>query len=196
MDYVTLDELKRTLELRGETFADGDLELAITAASEAVDELCGRRFASSGSDSTRMYRPQRERWVEIDDCASITTVESDGEGTGTFSPWAATDYHVEPTNAVDDGQAITALALNPRSSILLWPGSTTVRVTGTFGWDDVPAGVKQATKLIAARIVKRVREAPFGIAGVGADGLAVRIGTMDPDVKLLLRPVTRQIRLA
>lgn len=40
-----------------------------------------------------------------------------------------------------------------------------------------------------------MREAPFGITGLGQDGVAVRIGWQDPDVVMLLDNFTRPLRL-
>jgi hypothetical protein len=50
--------------------------------------------------------------------------------------------------------------------------------------------VKQATLLQASRYWKR-KDAPFGVAGVGALGQVVSIGAMDPDIQVLLFPVRR-----
>lgn len=50
--------------------------------------------------------------------------------------------------------------------------------------------IAQATMLQAARYWKR-KDAPFGVAGVGALGQVVSIGTIDPDIQMLLFPVRR-----
>jgi hypothetical protein len=42
-------------------------------------------------------------------------------------------------------------------------------VTGQFGWSTSPEDIKAATSILAAKLFKRVREAPFGIVTVGID---------------------------
>jgi hypothetical protein len=57
----------------------------------------------------------------------------------------------------------------------------------------VPAQVKEATSILAARLIRRMREAPFGVVVVGGIdvGAAARIARVDPDVRFLLEPFTR-----
>jgi hypothetical protein len=90
------------------------------------------------------------------------------------------------------------LRLTPSSTVYAFtPNVTEVTITGLFGWsEDVPPNVTQATKILASRLLKRVREAPFGIAGAGMDGMPVRVSKSDPDVNLLLNPYSRSLRLA
>jgi hypothetical protein len=67
-----------------------------------------------------------------------------------------------------------------------------VKVVGKFGWSAPPEAVKVATTMLAARYVKRTREAPFGVAGFDATGATVRISATDPDVQQLLAPLARR----
>ena len=49
----------------------------------------------------------------------------------------------------------------------------------------------QATLLLASKLMKRAREAPFGVVTAGFDvGAAIRIGR-DPDVALLVQDYVR-----
>jgi len=196
MDYVTLDELKASQELHGTTYADHDLTLAISAASRAIDERCGRRFGRDSSASARVYTPLSGNLVLIDDAISITMVETDQNGDGTFEQaWAAnTEYVAWPLNASADGVPYTRITRHPLTGQFfpLWVPRS-VRVTATWGWPAVPDQIRQATMLLAARLVKRSREAPFGVAMIGIDvGAAARIAAVDPDVRLLTDPLIRQ----
>ena len=56
--------------------------------------------------------------------------------------------------------------------------------------------MQQATGLVASRLLKRSREAPFGVAGFSMEGTAVRIAPVDPDVASLLNPYLRPVRAA
>lgn len=194
-DYLTSNELKATLELTGESFADDDIELAITAASRAIDNLTGRRFyADSDANQVRYYSPTDPDVLWVDDLVTLTTLEVDTGEDGTFEEtWTAnTDFYLEPLNAAADGWPYTFLVVNTRSSVYFPVAHRSVKVTGKFGWSVVPDAVKQAAKISAAKLLKRSREAPFGVVGFGADGVAVRIGSNDPDVMTLLSPFIRE----
>src|SRR5262245_42972389 len=62
-DYITIEELKATLEMTGLTFADVDMASSISAASRAVDDITGRRFYLDLASSTRTYVP---KWSRVD----------------------------------------------------------------------------------------------------------------------------------
>jgi hypothetical protein len=197
--YVTVSDLKETLSLSGESFADHDIEEALEAASDAVNSVCGRRFTKADAESSRLYRPTRRQRVAIDDLAEFTRIESTDRGAAYFDDWGATGqdvYELLPYSAPENDEPFTSIALVPTCTTRrITPPDTMVRVTGVFGWPEVPAPVKTATKILASRLLKRTREAPFGVAAIGADGLAVRIGATDPDVHMLLEPLTRSTRL-
>ena len=50
--------------------------------------------------------------------------------------------------------------------------------------------MKEATLIIASRLLRRVREAPFGVISFGLEG-AMRIARTDPDVTALLAEFDR-----
>jgi hypothetical protein len=50
--------------------------------------------------------------------------------------------------------------------------------------------VRQATGIIATKIIKRARDAPMGII-TAFDGTAVRMSRFDPQVEELLAPYNR-----
>jgi hypothetical protein len=197
-DYVTAGELKATLELTGESFADDDIGVAITAASRAVDHSCDRRFwADSDANQIRYYTPTSSVVLQIDDLVTLTALATDDQGDQTFTQtWTVnTDVFLEPLNAAADAEPYTRLCTNPARSSLYFPVQygRSVRVTGKFGWAAVPASATQATTIIAGRLLKRARETPMGVvmAGVGFDGAAIRIASQDPDVVMLLSPLRR-----
>lgn len=167
MAYVTLAELKASLSLTGETYADADLTQALDAASNVVDELCGTGPLFTG---TRLFTPVSASYLRTGPISTITAVSNDG------TAWASgTNYYI------DGGDTLRTLfgygfALGPNL----------VSVTATFGFSPVPAEVKQATSIIATQFVRRVREAPFGVLATALDGPAIRLGRSDPQVDLLL----------
>jgi len=200
--YVTADELKTTLRLSGTTFADADVDVACEAASRAVDEYCARWFYApdpSNEETTRYYTPDGPVTLYIDDllAAEDAVVAVDTTGAGGFTDeWVVgTDFEFEPANAEAGGQPYTRLVCRaPRR----WPTGyrRSVAVTGQYGWAAVPGPVVAATGILAARLMRRAREAPFGIVVAGIDqASAVRIARSDPDVAALLDPYSRQVVL-
>ena len=199
LSYVTLEQLKNTLSLSGETFGDLDVEIAAAAASRAVEELCGRRFyADANANQVRHYSPDSALELEIDDLVTLTSLKADEDGSGSFEvTWAATDYVLEPLNAAADSWPYSLIRVHPNGARLFptaYPKS--VELTGKFGWPAIPKPVEQATTILAAKLFRRAREAPFGILSAGLEtGGAIRIARTDPDVSALCFPFARH-RLA
>jgi len=194
MNYISLTELKVTSELIGFSFADYDAEQAISAASRGIEEYTGRFFTAAGTTyATRYYTPSWGGYIGIDDITTVGTVTTDWDGDGVFeTTWTANrDYLLEPFNAALDGKPYEEIRVHPMSSLRLpcWPRS--VAVTGTFGWPSVPPQVKEITTLMAARLIKRKREAPFGVAGIGIDGTPIRIARVDPELQWLIDPLKK-----
>ena len=191
-EYVTLDEFKMAGELKGLAFMDYDATRSIASASRAIDEYCGRRFwKDADATQVRYYTPLDSRCVSIDDAVSVGTVQVDWDGDGTFETTLTTsDYTLDPLNAAADGKPYEEIRIRPWTLCLpYWNGC--VKVTGQFGWSAVPDQVKTATMLLSEKLVKRVREAPFGVVGVGADSLPVRVIRTDPEMATLLDPLVR-----
>jgi len=193
-EYASVAELKASLSLTGESFADPDIQLALTAASRAIDNATLRRFYPDVDvNQIRYYTPDVATEVQIDDVITLTAVAVDRSGDGTFSEaWTLnTDFVLEPLNAAADSQPYTTIRMHPRSTRSMPGYPRSVRVTAKFGWATAPEAIKEATLMLASRLLKRVREAPFGIAGLGIDGVAVRVARDDPDVYALICPYKR-----
>lgn len=177
-EYVSVAELKETLNLTGKTFADQDLAMAVTAASRWVDGHTGTQFYPGTVGEVRKYTPVSDKYLLIDPASSVTSVSSSGT------------VLVLDTDYAKIGAPVTVLRMLNGSG---FPRGTVngVSVTGTFGWASPPADVKQATLILAARLLKRSREASFGVIGFDLESGAIRIPGQDPDVERLLRPYTR-----
>lgn len=198
VDYLTLAELKAALSITGETYADPEMTQAITAASRAVDEYCGRFFYKDSTDDTRKYTPDDFGLVVIDDLTATPTTVTD-RGTALV---LGTDYVLEPMNAPKEGKPYTHIHSTRPTSMLnsvgrFDPGMReSIVVTGKFGWLAVPGPVKSAATIFAARLTRRIREATFGLAGIGFDGAPTRILTIDPDLRMLLSGYSRSSGVA
>jgi hypothetical protein len=191
--YVELEQLKASAELTGTIFADADGRAALRAASRAIDGECQRRFyPDRDATQIRYYSPARAGYLRIDDLVTLTSLQTDPGGDGSFEEtWAATDYVLEPLNAAADGWPWTRIRAHPAGNYEFpvdYP--KTVKLTGKFGWAAVPAPIQDAVAILAARLVKRKREAPLGVVQIGVD-LAGRIAKNDPDVQSLIAPYRR-----
>lgn len=191
--YVELEQLKATLEIT-ESYADLDLQSAITAAGHAIDQLCNRRFyTDADANQVRKYTASSGRFLHVDDLVTLTTLKTDGNADGTYeTTWTVTtDYVLEPANAAADSWPYTTIRRHPLSSRLFPVGyPNAVEVTGKFGWPAVPAAIIEATRILAGRFFKRTRETPYGVVTVpGLEvAAAIRIGQSDPDVTTLIGP--------
>jgi hypothetical protein len=198
--YVQVEEFKSTLTLTGTSFSDEDVRAALKAASRAIDEIAGRRFyPDADAAQVRYYSPVDPWRLTVDDVVTITTLKTDTSGDGTFeNTWTLnTDYTVEPLNAAADGEPWTHLCARSTGT-LTFPTAyaRTVELTGKFGWNTVPSPIEHATTLLAHRLLRRAREVPFGISGIGLDGSVVRIMAQDPDVMQLVAPYSRAVLVA
>ena len=200
--YVELEEFKETTSLKGQTYADRDIQTALVAASRGIEEALERRFwLDPDANQARYYTPKHGRWLDIDDLVTLTTLKASRDGDATFEEtWTFnTDFVLEPLNAVADLKPYEKICWNPLSGFPGFPCyPRSVEVTGKFGWLTVPDGVKQLTTLIAARLVQRTRQAPMGIIAIGADGAAVRASEFarDPEYSWLVASLRRTQVLA
>jgi len=198
-EYITSDELKATLQIKGPGM-DDDVERAITAASRAIEKACSRRglrrFWADTDYVQRVYTAGDPDLLEIYDAFDIQLVESDDDGDGEYErQWDASEWIPVPLNATLDEEPYTGIQWRgTRSgSHRGFPTDVTagVRVTAKYGWETVPAFVPQATLLVASRLTKRSREAPFAVVGFADAGAALHIARNDPDVSALLHDYVR-----
>lgn len=191
-DYITTAELKAFLRI-SDTVDDVQLAVAITAASRAIDDHCGRQFGKVASAEARTYTARydyhRGVWVvDIDDLDDTTSFALTVAGT------TETAYTLEPRNAVLKGMAYTRLVVDSDATTQPAGDYDEIVPTGKWGWTTVPTGVKQAAYVQASRFFSR-RDSPYGIAGSPDQGSEMRLlSRVDPDVGVSLRKYRRQRR--
>lgn len=198
-DYCSVAELATQLRntVVGDTVA---MQIAVTAASRAVEQFCNRQFGLTGSAVARVYTSIGQKidnrpCLEIDDLQTTVglTVLLDYSGIGSFvtASTLGTDFDFWPYNAAANGRPYTHMVYRPNATSYLPRVARGVQVTGNFGWTTVPAVVKQATLIQAARFFVR-RDSAYGIAGSPQLGSELRLLTsLDPDVAVMLRNVKR-----
>lgn len=172
--YVELADFKEYLKIKPDKVEqDGNIQDAINSASSEIEKHCNRQFNKADTATARVYEPDDEYTVAVDDFWSTDglVVEVDTGDDGSFATVVpASDYEVYPRNGIVDGQIgwpFYELAfVNP-----LPPGRRkgTVRVTAKWGWAAVPEAVRQAAVIIAHETYQ-LKDAPFGTAGMDQFG--------------------------
>lgn len=195
--YATPYDVKQSLGLTASTFADDDITAAIAAASRAIDQQTSRRFyPDNDANQVRTFLPQHPGYCIIDDLVEFTSLEAQD------STWVLnSDFYLEPTNAAADARPFTAIRTIARPFIFTlsqipagWAGfDGRITVTGMWGWAAAPDEIATATKILASRLLRRVREAPLGVVSLGSEMEAVRLGRADPDVAALVGPYARVV---
>ena len=191
--YVPIDSLKATLKVVG-TDSDPNIALAIESASRAIDNACGRRFYP---DTTVRYftAGYYDTRVSLDDVRTITAVTVDTAGNGTYgTTWVeGTDFYLSPVGASSvDGEPFTEMILMRQAGRRFPEYANSIKVTGTFGWAVPPPGVRQFAEILAAKLLRRTTDAPFGFVLSGNDlGSITRLARSDPDFELLVGPYRR-----
>lgn len=187
--YLTLDEAKSYLGI-SDTDDDVSIELAVEAASRAIDDWCGRRFYTA--TETRYYTSDSGTVLDVDEFTSITTLKTDGDGDGTFGTvWASSDYVLEPFNAAADGRPYTRITKATNGNYSFPSTRRGVEIAGSFGWPSVPDAVKQACAIQTGVIFKRATEGAAPIVNL-TDGTTLHSSRfLDRTVELLIRPYRR-----
>lgn len=184
--YATLSELKTYLGISGTT-DDARLELAIEAASRAIDTECARQFFAT--TATRYFETDDPLRCDLDDdLHAVTSIAYDSTGRRDYTTLAGSDYELDPEAA-------------PYRSIHIAPGANVafpidqrrgVRVIGAWGYcatGSQPQAITRACLLLATRYFKR-KDAAFGILGTPELGY-MRVTARDPEVRALLNPYRR-----
>jgi hypothetical protein len=168
--YVSVEEMKDTLSLSGEAFADQDIARALEAASNVVDDMTGSGPFTLSAATARKFTPVSDVYLRVGRVSAITAFTQEG------TAWVqGTDYYIDggDTIRILNGKRFTR---SPQS----------VSITADWGYASAPAEIKEAVLIIATQLLRRAREAPFGILATSLDGPAIRIGRSDPQVDLLL----------
>ena len=199
--YTTLADVRNSLQIE-DSIDDAEIEAAILAASRMIDDYCQRFFYQEGSlafPATRYYTAVSPWYLETDDIVQITELACDPDFNQSYAQiWNTTtpplDIMYEPVNNPQKGWPYTrVLAIGSYVFPYFFP--QTVRISGIFGFPEVPYEVQLACKLQAARLFIR-KQSPFGIAGSVELGTVRLNSRLDPDVEMLLKTFRRNQGLA
>lgn len=197
--YATRAELKRRLDNMTVTTWDSDIDNALSVASRGIEKVCNRQFNVATSASARIYYPCNQARADVDDISTtvgliVATDESDAALYATT--WASTDYQLEPLNGIVDAESGWPYNRIRAVASRMFPTTTRrapLQVTAKWGWTAVPAGVKEACLAVAEDTFK-LKEAPWGVAGVGEWG-SMRVRA-NPMAMSMIGPYIREPVLA
>lgn len=188
--YLSREEFKSALNIQGET-QDERIDRIIESASRRVDSIAGRTFYLT-EEETRYYDVEDSGFVFLDDLNEITTLATDDGNYLYTTNWETTDYDLLPYNAASLGHPYSQIQIAANGRYTFTRGKRALRIVGTFGWSTPPADVKEATFLIANRLLRR-KDAPFGVVGSQDFGQIQTITKDDPDAVNLLTPYRRML---
>ena len=203
--YCGLDEFKsRNSQLITNTADDYEISMAIQTASGWINRYCGTHFFQVAE--ARTYPVTDTYCLPIDQIVpgSITAFQLDYDGDGVFETnWTeGQNYQVmregETYNQNYAGiyrpfDFVRVILGGPVTVAggqffpFVWPftHNDRVKITGTWGWQQVPPEVTQACLIMATQLFKE-KDSPWGVAGVGDMGL-IRT-SQSPFLIELLRP--------
>jgi hypothetical protein len=198
--YVGLEEMKDRLGIPDNS-DDYALQTSIAAAAGWINEYTGRHF--NRITETRTFVPYDIYQLLIDDVVSISSLNVDFDGDGVYEQaWTqGTDYQLylghsnfnTGSTGIQRPYEHVRVITSGKTFPFIWPFSPVnrVQITGTWGWPSVPWPVTEANRILAADEFK-MKDAPFGVAGVSDYGL-VKIQS-NPWLTENLRPYMRPRR--
>lgn len=174
--YASLDELKEYLKMANKDSYDDALQDALASVTSEIEAKCNRQFNKATSASQRSYYADNRCLVKVHDFYTtddlVVTVNGDALVEGT-------DFELHPLDGIVDGRVGW-----PYWKIRLLGGRTfpmshnnagaPIKVTAKWGWNSVPAPIKQACLIMAAETFQ-LKDAPLGVAGMDAFGSALRV---------------------
>jgi hypothetical protein len=210
MAYATAEELRAQFN-KTSTAKDVTLTALLSAAELTINHFCNRPdgFEADTATSTRIYAGSGKPYQFIDETVEITLVEVKDSPTDTsYTSWAATDWigfkgdprdpnynslpydslMVDPTGDYAvflSGSYVTRGGFRPSTDVPR--GVPTVRVTAKWGYSvAVPADIKEACIMQAARWFKRLEGAMSDALSSGELGVLLYQQALDPAIKLIL----------
>jgi hypothetical protein len=194
--YATLAELKVYMGSPA-SVSDTLLTAALDTASREIEKTTGRQFNKATSATARVYYSDTPGVVWPDEFHTLTdlAIKTDEGDDGTYeTTWSSSDYQLEPLNGVVDGEQGWPYSTIRAVGSRLFPHYTgrrpPIQVTAQWGWNAVPAGVKQACLIMALEIHK-MKDAPFGVAGFEELGAVEIRAAINPTAARLLRRYVR-----
>lgn len=150
-----------------DTRKDPQIEALLPAASRAVRTYTGRSFeVASGPATEREYQYDESGMLDIDDCTSVVSMETDAGVAQASYPLDSAQWTAMPQ---DDSDVFYYVIIHGGPYFGLSPEmgfernldqypwlayqKPLVRVTATWGWTEIPADVQLATSLTVSELL-------------------------------------------
>jgi hypothetical protein len=192
--YVTVGEMEGWVDGLTAQAHGAIVDEIIGAVSRSIDSHCQRSFWLGDPDEARTLDVTALDGVvtfgPFNDLASITELATDDLATGVYAPWLVADYQLVREHVMGVPGPYTGLrAIGTRGFPYPYGGVRTglLRITGQWGWPEVPEAVRLATRIWTTRLFKR-RDSPEGVVGFADLGVVRMSRKLDPDVEQLLEP--------
>jgi hypothetical protein len=169
--YVTLAEFKTRVGI-GDTNDDDAITQAVNTASRWIDGHCRRQFNKTTTASARIYYPEHCGLVLVDDFHTTTDLAVKTGTDGTYgTTLTSAQYELHPLNGIVGGESGWPYwkIYTVNTSIPASVGRATVQVTAQWGWNAVPAAVKEAC-FIVSRETFKLNDTFTGRSGFGEFG--------------------------
>lgn len=211
MTWATVAELRSQIN-KTSNLIDIDLTLILTAAENTINRFCRRTegFLADSVASAHLYIGSGHSHLYIDECVEITAVGVKESVTDTtFTSWAATDWLGFRGDYKDpnfNATPYTGIMVNPSGDYSYfynssgmrafrsdWDdgvrgGAPTIQVTAKWGaFVTIPAELKEASIMQAARWFKRLEGAMADALASGDFGMMMYRQSLDPDIAMILR---------
>jgi hypothetical protein len=210
MAYANASELRQRIGKVGST-DDEQLTALLSAAERNIDRTCNRPdgFLADTSATARVYAGSGKPYQWIDECIEITAVAVKETATSSsYTAWGSGDYieaSGDPKYPNYNATPYTLLVIDPTGDEAIFTsgkyttrggfkpvtdvtrGAPTVQVTAKWGFaSSVPADIKEACLMQAARWYKREESAMADVLASGELGQLMYMKSLDPDIKRLL----------
>jgi hypothetical protein len=204
--YASVAEFKDRMSI-DDTARDLAIDRVLQSASRWIDKATGRRFYTNDTPEVRYYSLESAYWnpsyrwpyadhIRTDDVQTLTELATDANGDGVYETvWTnPTDYHLEPLNALVNGEPYTAIVRTNYSGRFNFPSyAHSIRATGTFGYctlANVPAGVREATLMVAETMARPIMD--LNVPGVQSYKVGSELTVLSMEARMW-PPVMRQM---
>jgi hypothetical protein len=165
-----------------DTRKDAQITALLPAASRAVRTFTGRNLEIAAGASQREYQYDGSGVLDIDDCSTITALETDAGVLGATYPITVDQWTAMPQDDSDVFYYVVLLGgpylgaspeMGFKRNLDQYPWSyrkPLVRVTATWGWSAIPDDVKLATALTIGEFLGS-QASQGGSEGLTAEGI-------------------------
>lgn len=173
--YVSLDELKDYLKMTNKDSYDDALQDALASVTSEIEAKCNRQFNKATSASQRSYYPDNRCLVKVHDFYTTDDLVVTVNGSALIE---GTDFELHPLDGIVDGRSgwpyWKIRLIGGRAFPMSQSTGAPIKVTARWGWNSIPAPIKQASLIMAAETFQ-LKDAPLGVAGMDAFGSALRV---------------------